>query len=80
MITTHEVFVRTDGAEPVMPIVRWLREKGLMQGMDFDFKYQPGVWDMETLKGYRNGVSFFFKEEKWATFMRLKYGDDVQRI
>lgn len=80
MITTHEVFVRTQGAEPVMPIVRWLRSKGLVQGTDFDFKYQQV--QRHYTDGYelvRNGVSFFFKEEKWATFMRLKYGDELQQ-
>ena len=80
MITTHEVFVATKGAEPVMPIVRWLRSKGLVQGIDFDFKYQQAkVSWMDNVELLRNGVSFFFKEEKWATFMRLKYGDDVQQ-
>ena len=78
MITTHEVFVHTKGAEPVMPIVRWLRKKGLVQGTDFDFKYQPRDWDMTTFGLRSQGVSFFFKEEKWATFMRIKYGNDVQ--
>lgn len=78
MITTNEVFVRTKGAEPVMPIVRWLRSKGLAQGSDFDFKYMPRGWDLETFEIAHVGVSFFFKEEKWATFMRLKYGDELQ--
>ncbi len=80
MITTHEVFIATKGAEPVMPIVRWLRGKGLVQGQDFDFKYQPRDWDMQTYQSVRPGVSFFFKEEKWATFMRLKYGTDIQHV
>jgi hypothetical protein len=80
MITTNEVFVHTKGAEPVMPIVRWLRERGLIQGIDFDFKYQPRDWNMQTYEAQAPGVSFFFKEEKWATFMRVKYGDDIQRI
>jgi hypothetical protein len=63
-----------------MPMVRWLRERGLAQGTDFDFKYDPRGWDMETFEAYGTGVSFFFKEEKWATFMRLKYGTDIQHI
>lgn len=78
MITTNEVFIRTKGAEPVMPIVRWLRSKGLVQGTDFDFKYDPRGWDMQTFEIKGQGVSIFFKEEKWATFMKLKYGDNVQ--
>lgn len=78
MITTNEVFIRTKGAEPVMPIVRWLRASGLVQGTDFDFKYHPRDWDMQTYEIVRQGVSFYFKEEKWATFMRIKYGNDVQ--
>jgi hypothetical protein len=79
MITTNEVFVPTKGAEPVMPIVRWLRENGLAQGRDFDFKYQQAKvnW-LDNAVIERNGVSFFFTEAKWATFMRLKYGNDLQ--
>ena len=79
MIDTNEVFVPTKGAEPVMPIIRWLRSKGLVQGIDFDFRYQQAkiswIDDTEIL---RNGVSIYFKEEKWATFMRLKYGNELQ--
>ena len=73
--------MRTKGPAPVMEIVRWLRKKGLAQGFDFDFKYQQvrhSMWDGAEL--HSNGVSFFFREEKWATFMRLKYGDDVQGL
>ncbi len=79
MITTHEVFIRSNGAEPIMRIVRWLRTKGLAQGFDFDFKYNPRDWDMQTFEATGQGASFYFKEEKWATFMRLKYGDELQR-
>ena len=80
MITTHEVFVCTQGAEPVMPMVRWLRSRGLVQGSDFDFKYQQARTQWDNVELIRNGVSFFFKEEKWATFMRLKYGTDIQHV
>lgn len=59
MITTHEVFVPTRGVEPVMPIVRELRAKGLVQGIDFDFKYQQAKIDwMNNSTILRNGVSF----------------------
>ena len=78
MILTNEVFVRTQGAEPIMPIVRWLRDSGLIQGTDFDFKYHPRDWNTETFETQTPGVSFFFREEKWATFMRLKYGNELQ--
>lgn len=79
MITTHPVFVPTDGANAVMEIVRWLRTKRLTQGVDFDFKYQHTDWNMQDFSIIRRGATFFFKDEKWATFMKIKYGDDIQR-
>jgi hypothetical protein len=79
MITTNEVFIRTKGVDPVMPMVRWLRYKGLIQGVDFDFRYQQAKtqW-LDNIELIQNGVSFYFTEAKWATFMRLKYGDNTQ--
>lgn len=60
-----------------MTIVRELRLKGLAQGTDFDFKYHPGQvqWSLlgeNTLKP--KGAEFCFKDGKWATFFRIKYG------
>lgn len=77
MITTNEVFIKTKNAEPVMVVVRWLRAAGLVQGMDFDFRYDPRGWDMQTFEVNGPGVYFYFKEEKWSTFMKLKYGDNL---
>ena len=80
MIETHPVFVRSIGPSPIMDIVRDLRSRGLVQGMDFDFSYQQvqrHYTDGSEL--IKNGATFTFREEKWATFFRLKYGDDVQQ-
>lgn len=80
MIETHPVFVRSDGPSPIMDIVRDLRAKGLVQGIHFDFAYNQT--QRHYADGYdlvRNGATFTFSEEKWATFFRIKYGDDIQK-
>ena len=57
-----------------MEIVRELRAKGLVQGKDFDFAYTHAEHDPITghLIAGRNTV-FKFYEEKWATWLILKY-------
>lgn len=79
------VFVPTQGPEPVMVIVRELRSKGLVQGTDFDFKYNPKEqrWDILDDDGELSfskaaGAHFYFADGKWATFFRMKYGDNEE--
>jgi hypothetical protein len=79
MIKTNPVFVQSVGANPIMEIVRELRAKHLVQGIDFDFSYQQV--QQHYSDGFdliRNGATFYFKDDKWATFFRLQYGNGTQ--
>lgn len=59
----------------LMEIVRELRAQGLVQGTDFEFKYTPSQYNNDGFEAVspRKG-EFFFRDTKWATFFRLKYG------
>lgn len=73
----HCVVIDAITPNEVMEIVRELREKCLAQGTDFDFKYNPKQYDstgFDLLSS--NNVEFYFRDGKWATFFRMKYGDN----
>jgi len=72
-----KVFVANIDATRTMELVRELRAKGLIQGVDFNFAYQHGKYDfflreVEMLKG----CTFTFTDPKWATFFRIQYGTE----
>ena len=78
-IEDYKHCVQIDEINPneVMDIVRELREKCLIQGTDFDFKYNPKQYDstgFDLLSS--NNVEFYFQDGRWATFFRMKYGDN----
>lgn len=79
----HEIFIPTKGVENVMPMVRYLRESGLVQGTDFDFKYQHSRfnWLATTEESWleRCGVTFYMRDAKWITFLRIKYSDEINQ-
>jgi hypothetical protein len=64
-----------------MPMVRYLREKGLVQGYDFDFAYNQTRLNWQSTDPYeyliRAGVTFYMREEKWVTFLRMRYSDQL---
>ena len=73
----HSVVIDAITPNEVMEIVRELREKCLQQGTDFDFKYNPKQYDstgFDLLSS--NNAEFYFRDGKWATFFRMKYGDN----
>ena len=70
----ERVYVPNINAEQTMVIVRDLRAKGLVQGPDFSFRYNPRDWDQETFEAKPPGTEFMFADAKWATFFRIKYG------
>jgi hypothetical protein len=76
-----EVFIPTSNVEQVMPMVRYLREKGLVQGYDFDFAYNQTRLNWQSTDPYeyliRAGVTFYMREEKWVTFLRMRYSDQL---
>lgn len=68
------VYVSNLNAEQTMQLVRDLRAKGLVQGQDFNFRYNPSDWNHGTFQPLPPGAEFTFADAKWATFFRIKYG------
>jgi hypothetical protein len=59
----------------IMDIVRSLRADGLVQGVDFDFKYTPPYYDTFGYEAVHPAqTEFTFYSDKYATFFALKYG------
>ena len=68
------VFVENINAEATMQIVRDLRKMGLVQGRDFEFKYQQARYNNDGFESVSPcGAEFYFREGKWATYCSLKY-------
>lgn len=61
--------IRVEDIRParVMEIAHDLRQRGCLQGQDFDFAYHPA----DTLHGPYCQWAFY--NSKWATFFNLKY-------
>lgn len=77
MVNKNPAFVTGIDANETMDIVRELRAKGLVQGKDFDFKYQQRSFDFLSSEVEKpKGATFYFRAAKWATFFRIKYGAD----
>lgn len=57
----------------VMDIVRTLRERGLVQGKDFDFAYHQSRWD-DMIGEIPKHTIFKFYDDKHATLFALQYG------
>lgn len=79
----YAIFIPTKGVENVMPMVRYLRNSGLVQGTDFDFKYQNSRYNWESNNDdawiERAGVTFYMRDEKWVTFLRMKFSDEINK-
>jgi len=69
-----KVFVPGIDASQTMELVRELRAKGLVQGTDFNFAYQQTLWDDNYIQLKPQGAEFSFRDPKWVTFFRIKYG------
>ncbi len=67
------VVIRDKNPNEIMDIVKELRNKGLVQGQDFDFAYTPSTEDW--MNGVRTSkyTTFTFYSEKHATLFALKY-------
>jgi hypothetical protein len=61
----HSVIIKFSYASEVMAIIRELRDNGLVQGDDFDFK-------IERHDGSQT-VRLYFNNPARATFYRIKY-------
>lgn len=61
-------------AEETMTVVRELRRKGLVQGIDFDFAYHQAKWDPLTHHAVENKHAVFvFHNEKEGLLFALKW-------
>ena len=71
---TVEIKIHDKTVTEIMEIVQELRKQGLVQGKDFDFSYQPPIWDNFGNKPYvRKHTVFTFYVESHATLFALKY-------
>jgi hypothetical protein len=70
-----EVRILHLGADEIMTLVRELRSRGLVQGVDFDFAYNRACYinDGWTAVIPRHTLFSFYKESE-ATLFALKYG------
>lgn len=68
-----EVTLKYRNPIEVMDLVRTLRERGLVQGKDFDFAYYQSKWD-NMIGEIPKHTIFKFYEDKHATLFILQYG------
>ena len=68
-----EVTIKHKGPGAVMDLVYILRERGLVQGKDFDFSYYQSKWD-EMIGEIPKHTIFKFYDDKHATLFILQYG------
>lgn len=68
------VSIYKDSPNRVIDIVQELRDRGYVQGKDFDFAYKPAVYNND---GYEQvspkHTEFKFYTEQLATWFALKY-------
>lgn len=57
----------------LIDMVRELKNQGLEQGRDFDFRFMPAVYDFANNHSEPRHAVFIFYEEKWATWFSLKW-------
>jgi hypothetical protein len=70
----ESIFLKGLTANDTMEIVKELRALGLVQGKDFEFRYQPRQEDGFTYEDtVPRGCEFYFSEGKWRSYMALKY-------
>jgi hypothetical protein len=70
----ESIFIRGLTANQSLDIVKELKELGLIQGRDFEFRYQPRQDDGFTYNDtIPRGCEFYFNEGKWTSYMAIKY-------
>ena len=63
------------GVNDTLDIVKEVRSQGLVQGRDFDFKYQKPTWDEGNYQQITDRhAEFKFYDDKYATLFGLRYG------
>lgn len=70
----ESIFLKGLTASESIDVVKELRALGLVQGKDFEFRYQPKEEDGFTYnETAERGCEFYFNEGKWRSYMALKY-------
>lgn len=70
-----EIVLKHRKPNDIIEIVRELRAHGMVQGTDFDFRYNQSKWDNYDNEAVAPEHTVFkFYNEKYATFFILKYG------
>lgn len=59
--------------DEIVTIVRELRESGLQQGTDFNFKWIPPHYEWNGDNDQPSAAEFYFYTEELATMFELKY-------
>lgn len=73
-LPSNSIFIEGIGPDETIKIVRELRALGLVQGKDFDFKYQKAIYDYYgDTQPVPCGANFYLYEGKWATYFSLRY-------
>jgi hypothetical protein len=67
-----EIKLSTMKPDAMLNVVRELRTKGYVQGVDFDFAYHQGKWDDMIGEIPRETIFTFYKDEL-ATWFELLY-------
>jgi hypothetical protein len=75
MVLKTEIILEGKTASEVINLVHSLREQGLVQGKDFDFKYQQRRWSyiLDEPDIPEHAVFTFYGNNKWATWFKLKW-------
>jgi hypothetical protein len=68
------VLIDYDNVNDALTVIYDLRDQGLVQGTDFDFKWhRPETDEMDWLRQRSGYCEYTFYSEEWATWFRLKY-------
>ncbi len=74
MVLKTEIVLENKSPTEVIALVHSLREQGLVQGKDFDFKYFQRRWSYEEHEDTPEYTVFtFYGNTKWATWFKLKW-------
>lgn len=63
-----------DSVEYLLSIIRDLKRKGYIQGVDFDFEYHKPVYDEHYDEKSPKRMVIIFYDNKLATWYELTYG------
>ena len=69
-----EVVLHKRSPYEIINIVRSMKEHGMVEGKDFDFRYNQAKWDPHDYEAISpEHTIFMFYEEKYATWFQLRW-------